>query len=59
MIEKRIDERSRRIARRGMNDHSLGLVHDDEIVVLVNNVERNIFGLGTVGRRRGKCDAIE
>jgi len=44
--EKRVDERAARTPCSSVDGHSGGLIDDDEIVVLVENVERNGFGFG-------------
>src|SRR5262245_7950114 len=49
VVEERIDERSRRMARAWMDDHSRGLVDDDDVRVLMEYFQRRRFGLD--GRR--------
>ena len=43
MVENSIDEGAIRMAGRRMNDHVFGLIHDKDIVVLIQNVKRNIL----------------
>ncbi len=38
----------------GVYDHPRGLVDDDDLFVLIDDVERNIFGLDLRGGRLGK-----
>lgn len=45
MGDKRVDERARPVARRRVHHETGGLVDDDEMLVLVNNIERNLFPL--------------
>ena len=45
MMQQRVHEGVRLIARPGMNDQSGGLVEDEQIVVLEKNLERNFFRL--------------
>ena len=39
-----VHERAVPVARRGVNDHALGLIYDEDVVVLIEDVERDIFG---------------
>ncbi len=41
---------------RGVDDESGGLVDDDDLFVLVDDVERYLFGRDLGGRRRGQLD---
>ena len=52
MRDQRVDQRSRPVSGGRMHDQSLGLVDDDDVVVLVDHVERNGFGRRL--RRRGR-----
>ena len=45
VVEQRIDERAARVAGGGMDDHARRLVDDDEIVVLIQDGQRQRFGL--------------
>ena len=59
MVDERIDQRARPRARGRVHDHADGLVDDDESVVLIEHVERDIlaFGLGVfrLGCNEGDC----
>ena len=46
MVQQRIDQCARDRARRGMDDHAGGLVDDDQVRILVNDLQRNRFGNG-------------
>lgn len=57
MGDKRIDQCATRVARRRM-DHQAGrLVDDNKIVILKDNIERDVLGLrqGRCWRRQGDC----
>ena len=58
MRNQRIDQRSGPVAGRGMNDEIAGFVDDDDVLVLVNDVERDGLGrrLGRLGRRNVEPD---
>ena len=56
MLHERVHERAAGVTRRGVDDHALRLVYHDEIVVLVDNVERNILRLYLERLRRGDFD---
>ena len=43
VIQQGVDERAVLVAGRGMHHHAARLVHDDEIVVLVHDVERDVL----------------
>ena len=63
-IEQRIDQRSpiARIvsgARPGMHHHARRLVDDGQIAVLVNHIERNVFGHGPQRRRLHLADDFD
>ncbi len=51
MRNQRIDQRPGPMAGGGMNDEVAGFVDDDDVVVLVDDIERNGFG-GRLGRLR-------
>jgi len=44
--KKRVDERAAGNAGAGMHGHASGLVDDDYVGVLVEDIERDIFGRG-------------
>ena len=44
VVEQRVDQRARVVARRRVHDHAGGLVHDDDVGVLVEDGERQILG---------------
>ncbi len=50
--EERVDERAFVIAGAGVDDHAGGLVDGDDVVVFVEDVERDGFGFGADGRAR-------
>ena len=43
MIQYRVDQRMIRMTGGRMDHHSLGLVHDEEIIVLIQDIERDIL----------------
>lgn len=51
-----VNQRPGLVARRGVNHQSLGLVDDDEIFVLVDDVERDGFAFRLGGPRRRHVD---
>ena len=51
MIDERVGKRSRFNSRTRMNHHSSGLIHDNQIVVFINNAERDWLGNKLDGRR--------
>ena len=53
VVQQSVHERAGEMARRRMNDHSGGLVHDDHVVVFEHDVERNVLRLGN-RRHRGR-----
>ena len=46
MEDQRINHRAIGTAGRGMNHHADGLVDDDELIVLIEDIERDILALG-------------
>ena len=58
--DQRIDQRPGFVARRGMDDQPLRLVDDDEVVILVDNIERDglAFRFGRARRGHVDCDRI-
>ena len=60
MGDQRVDQRAGLVAGGGMHDQALRLVDDDDVVVLVDDIERDSFPFGL---RRGRwrhvdCDRI-
>ena len=53
VVQERVDERAVLIAGGGVNDHAAGLQDDGEIVILIENCERNFLRDGHSGLRRG------
>ncbi len=45
VVQQRIDQRARRAARCGVDDHSSRLVDDDEVAVFEKDIEGDVFGL--------------
>ena len=43
MVHDRIHQRTAVMPRRRMHDHSLGLIHDKDIAVLIKDIQRNIL----------------
>src|SRR5712691_148245 len=43
--QQRVHQRARAVAGRGVHDHSRGLVDDKEVLILVDDLERDFFGL--------------
>ena len=60
MVQERIHKRAGEMSRRGMNNHPRRLVDDDHVLVLKDDVERNIlgFGDGRNGRRNLNDDLV-
>jgi hypothetical protein len=56
MVDERVDQRAGRIAGAGMDDQAGGLVDDDQFGVLVQDRERNVFGLRLGGFRLRQFD---
>ncbi len=46
MMDEGIDQRAVLIAGGGVHDHASGLVDDDQMLVLIEDVQRNGLGLG-------------
>ena len=53
VVQERVDERAVLIAGGGVNDHAAGLQDDGEIVILIENRERNFLRDGDGRLRRG------
>ena len=60
MGDQRVDQRAALVARGRMHDQPLRLVDDDDVVVLIDNVERDILALRLRRHRFGDvdCDRI-
>gem|GEM_PF-5974781 len=60
MGDQGIDQRAGLVAGRGMHHQALGLVDDDDVVVLKHDIERDILArrLGRDGFRHVDCDRI-
>src|SRR5690606_35269472 len=60
MMDERVDQRARPVAGAGMHDEARRLAKDDQVVVLVEHVERDVFGLrlGIARLRQGDLDAV-
>ena len=56
MVEERVYERAGEVPRRGMDDHSGALVDDYHVLVLEDDVERNVLWLGDGGDWRQDLD---
>ena len=54
--EEGVDERAGGVAGAGVDGHAGGLVDGDDVVVFVENVERNGFGFGAERRARLRID---
>ena len=52
-VQKRVDQRAVRRAARGMGNHALRLVHNDDVIVFIYNVDRDILRLCRDGTRFG------
>ena len=55
--EERVDERAGDCARASVHDHAGGFVDGDDVVVFVEDLERNRFGFGTDGRAFGDFES--
>ena len=55
--EERVDERAGNCAGAGMDGHAGGFVDGDDVVVFVENIERNRFGFGADGRAFGDFES--
>ena len=60
MVEERVDQRPLPRAGSGMDHQPRGLVDHDQVVVLVDDDERDVLGLGPGGggRRQGDLDLL-
>ena len=59
MVEQRIDQRAVRVAGSRVNDHSLGLIDDKQVVVLIDDIQRDILGPGLDGLRVGQLHSVD
>jgi hypothetical protein len=57
--EQRVDESAAKISGSGVDDHSGGFVDGDDVIVFVEDVERDGFGFGEDGRALGSVDGDE
>ncbi len=53
MVQQGVYESAVVVACGRVNDHALRLVYDEQIVILINDIERNIFSLRLVRHRIG------
>ena len=51
VIHHRIHERALRMPRRRMHDHPLRLIHDQHVLILVDDIERDVLRLHVEGHR--------
>ena len=58
MGDERIDQRAGPMPGGGMNNEATGFVDDDDVVVLIDHVERNGFGPGAAGTGGGISTSI-
>mgnify|MGYP004333525837 CR=1 FL=1 len=60
MGDQRVDERCLTIARGRMHDHAGGLVQHDDLVVFMQNIQRDVFTANGrfYGRRHGECNFV-
>ena len=59
MVEQRIDQRAVRVAGGRVNDHTLGLIDDKQVVVLIDDIQRDILGPGLDGLRVRQVDGVD
>ena len=45
MVQQRIHKRGIFVSRRRMNDHSFGFVHHQQMVILIDDIKRDILRL--------------
>lgn len=55
-MEQGGDKRSSIMTGGGVHDHAFGLVHDDDVLVLISDINRNILCLGAARRGQGIFD---
>ncbi len=60
MGDQRVDQRAGLMAGGGMHHKPFGLVDDDDVVILIDDIERDIFSLRLGGNRfrHVDCDRI-
>ena len=58
VVQQRVDQRAVRVAGGRMHHHALGLVDDDQIVILVDDIQRDVLGLGLDGLRFRQVDTV-
>src|ERR1700722_32950 len=56
MSDQRLNESAFGMARRGMDDEACGLVQDEEMIVLEDDVERDVFAAQSRGLGFGNGD---
>jgi len=56
MVKKRIDQSSRVVAGCRVHDHMGRLDDDQQVFIFIKDVQRDVFGLGLGGLRRGNLD---
>ena len=56
MVKQGVHQRPRRVARRGVDHHARRLVDNQKIPILVNDIERDLFGRGVDGFGFGQGD---
>ena len=49
VVQQRIDQRSLAVAGSGMNHHVLGFIHHQQVLVLIDNLQRNLLRLRLFG----------
>src|SRR5690349_6654968 len=45
MMQERIDERTTPLAIRGMHNHSRGFIYNEQRIIFIHDIERDIFGV--------------
>ena len=58
VVQQRVDQRAVRVAGGRMHHHALGFVDDDQIVILVDDIQRDVLGLGLDGLRFRQVDTV-
>ena len=59
VVKQRVDERAVRVAGGRVHDHALRLVDNEQVVVLVHNVQRDVLGPGLDGLRVRQVDGVD
>ena len=57
VMQQRVDQRAARVAGRRVHDHARRLVDDDQVVVLVDDRQRQRLGCGAASTGVGNVDA--